>query len=325
MRGLWILAVLLSAMLAPFVSANGQDAGKSGQPIRFIVTFAPGGGVDIVARIIANRLSAATGQTVIVENRPGAAGVIGAKVVTSSEPNGKTVLVASNPLLINQVLRPEANFEILKELTPIASVAPQSIVIVASPDLPVTSLKEMLELSKKRDINFGTTGAGSLSHLAVEFLLSSQTGLRLQHVPFTGAAGALTAVMANQIEIGSSTVPPALPLLTSGKLKPLALGSAKRSALLPNVPTFAEAGFAPLPVSAWVGFFVPAKTPKAVADALSQSILAVANEPVAKQKFLEMGYEPDSIGSTEFAKSLEAELEIWTQVAAKAKLVITPQ
>ena len=309
----------LTALLARPALAN--DPPRSSQPVRFIVTFAPGGGVDAVARIIAERLTSLVGQNVVVENRPGAAGVIAGRQVASADPDGRTVLVTSNPLLINQVLKPETNFVISKELTPVASVAPQSIVIVTSSESPASSLKDLFEQARKRSINYSTTGTGSLSHLAVEFLLASQSGVQMQHIPFQGAAPALTAVMAGQVEVGSSTVPPAVPLLTSNKLRALAVANASRSSVLPSVPTFSEAGFATLPVSAWVGFFVSAKTPKSVADRLSQDILAAADQDDSKKKFLEMGFEPSSSGSTAFSRELQAELDTWTGVAAKAKLL----
>lgn len=319
------LSVVLALLFATVMSLGIRTAAAdpmvaSSQPIRFIVSFAPGGGVDIVARLIADRLSAAIGQTVVVENRPGAAGVIAARQVTSADPDGRTVLVASNPLLINQVLKPEANFQIAKELTPIASVGPQSIVIVAPPELPVASLKDLFELARKKDTNYSTTGAGSLSHLAIEYLLASQPGTRMQHIPFTGAAPALTAVMSSQVEAGSSTVPPAMPLLASGKLKALAVANTERSALLPNVPTLAEAGFPALPVSAWVGFFVSAKTPPAFVESLSKAVIAVAERPDIKTKLLEMGFEPKSSGSQQFGRELAAELALWTDVVTKAKI-----
>jgi len=313
------LVLALSALATP-APASAQDAKPANQTIRLIITFAPGGGVDVVARIIAERLTASLGQTVIVENRPGAAGVIAGRQVASAEPNGTTVLVASNPLLINQLLKPESNFKIADELTPVASVAPQAIVIVASPELPANSLKDLLALARQKPLNYATTGAGSLSHLAVEFLLTGQPGLHMQHVPFPGAAPALTAVVANQVEVGSATVPPAVPLIKSGKVKALAVASEQRSTQLPEVPTFGEAGAPPLPVLAWVGFFVSAKTPKPVVDRLSQAIVDAARLPDVRKKFSEMGFEDRTSDAAQFDRELAAELAIWSDVVRKANL-----
>ncbi|MBN9050233.1 MAG: tripartite tricarboxylate transporter substrate binding protein [Rhizobiales bacterium] len=298
-----------------------QETIPSNQTIRLIVTFAPGGGVDVVARLIADRLTTSLGQTVIVENRPGAAGIIAGRQVASAEPNGTTVLVASNPLLINQLLKPETNFKIADELAPVASVAPQAIVIVTSPQVPAHSLKDLLSLARQKPLNYATTGAGSLSHLTVEFLLTSQPGLRMQHVPFPGAAPALTAVVANQVEVGSATIPPAVPLVKSGKIQAVAVASEQRSAQLPDVPTFGEAGVPSLPVLAWVGFFVSAKTPKPIVDRLSKAIVEVARLPDVRKKFGEMGFEDKASDAGQFSRELAAELAIWSDVVKKANLV----
>ncbi len=306
------IALLLADRLVP---ANAQAI--SSQPIRFEVAFAPGGGADLVARIIADQLNNHFDQKVVVENRPGAAGVIAARQVTGTAPEIPSVLVASNPLLINQIIKPDTDFEIAKELIPLASVAPQQIVIVCNPQLPVNSLKELMDLARTRNFNYGTTGTGSLSHLAVAYLLMSQSGIKMQHVPFTGASPALTAVMAGQVEVGSSTVPPALPLINSGKLKALAVAGEERSAMLPSVPTFAQAGFSSLSALAWTGFFMSAKTSGAMASGISKLILKAAAMPEARAKFAKLGFEPQSYGMDEFSRQLAAELQTWTEVVKK--------
>ncbi len=319
LRGLSALVVAAACALSMSSPARAQ----SGSPVRFVVAFAPGGGVDVVARMIGERVSASTGQTVVVENRPGAAGVIAARQVATAEPNGKTVLVASNPLLINEILRPDANFRIDDELTPVAGVAPQAVVLVASPELQVSSLKELLEVASKRPLNYATTGTGSLSHLAVEYLLS-QTGVRMQHVPFTGAGPTLTAVVANQVHVGSATVPPAVPLVAAGKLKALATAGERRAALLPDVPTFGEAGAKPLPVAAWVGFFVSKKTPQEGVTSISSAIVTAARDPEIRKKLAELGYEDRTTDAAEFARDLATERLIWGDVAKKANLIGAP-
>jgi tripartite-type tricarboxylate transporter receptor subunit TctC len=320
LRRLVVLGV--AAACAIFLMSASLARAQSGQTVRFVVAFAPGGGVDVVARMIGDRVAASTGQTVIVENRPGAAGVIAARQVVAAEPNGKTILVASNPLLINEILRPGGNFHIDDELSPVAGVAPQAIVLVASPELQVSSLKELLDVAAKQPLNYATTGTGSLSHLAVEYLLA-QTGSRMQHVPFTGAGPALTAVVANQVHIGSATVPPAVPLVTAGKVKALATAGEKRAALLPEVPTFGEAGAKPLPVAAWVGFFVSKKTPQAATDSISAAIIAAAGEPEVRKKLSELGYEDRTTDAAQFARDIAIERAIWDDVAKKANLIGT--
>jgi tripartite-type tricarboxylate transporter receptor subunit TctC len=313
--------ILCAAVFCASSTAYGQDKQISTDTIRFIVAFAPGGGADIVARFIADRMSTVLNQTAIVENRPGAAGVIAAHQVANSDPNGLTILVASNPLLINQVMKSDSDFDMFKELTPVASVAPQSIVIVATPSLPVISLKDLMKLAETRTINYGTTGTGSLSHLAVAYLALSQPNAKLQHIPFTGGAPALTAAMAGQVDLAASTVPPAASLISSGKLKALAVASSSRSTILPNVPTYAESGLKPLPVgTSWTGFFVPKATPPAMVQKLSKVIVDLSTTPESQEKFKQLGFEPDSVGAEEFARQLSVERGIWTDVVAKLGL-----
>ena len=209
------------------------------------------------------KMTSLIGQPVVVENRGGAAGTIAARQVIAAEPDGYTVLVNSNPMLINQVMNPGLGLDIERDLRPIASVAPQSVIIVAAPDLPVASLDQLIALARSRKLNYGTPGAGSVSHLVVEYLFPSLSGARMEHIPFTGAAPALTAAMASQVEVASTTMPPAVALVNSGKLKGIAVTSAARSAVLPQVPTVSEAGLKGIPVTAWTGLFVPARTPEA--------------------------------------------------------------
>src|SRR5262245_44032340 len=153
------------------------------------------------------------GQPVVVENRGGAAGTIAAGQVIAAEPDGYTVLVNSNPMLINQVMNPSLGLDIERDLRPVASVAPQSVIIVAAPDLPVASLGEVIALARTRRLNYGTPGAGSVSHLVIEYLFTSLSGVRMEHIPFTGAAPALTAAVASQVEVASTTMPPAVALV----------------------------------------------------------------------------------------------------------------
>lgn len=309
-------AMLLAFLALATGDAAAQDKRISAQPIRFMVAFAPGGGADVIARFLADKMGSALGQSVVVENRPGAAGVIAARQVVGLEPNGLTVLVASNPLLISEIIKPSGNFQMERDLAPVASVAPQSIVITAAPELPANSLKELMALAKTKNLNYATTGAGSLSHLAVAYLLMSQPGVKMQHIPFSGSAPALTAVMSGQVEVASSTVPPTLGLISGGKLKAIGIASDKRSGMLPNVPTYAESGFPALPLTAWTGFFVSKGTPKEMVERLSKAITEVAALPEAQAKFRELGFETTSSDATKFTSELAAETKIWTDVVS---------
>lgn len=298
-------ALALCALGLAHGTAHAQEPAFPSRPIRFVVGFAAGGGVDVVARLFADKLPPLIGQPVVVENRGGAAGTIAARQVLAAEPDGYTILVNSNPMLINQVMNPGLGLDIERDLRPIASIAPQSVIIVAAPDLPVASLDQLIALARGRKLNYGTPGAGSVSHLAVEYLFTSLSGARMEHIPFTGAAPALTAAVASQIEVASTTMPPAVALVNSAKLKGIAVTSATRSAVLPQVPTVSEAGLQGLPVTAWTGLFVRARTPDAPVGRLTEAVLRVAEMPEVKARLAQLGFEPTTIAGDQFGRDCQ--------------------
>ena len=260
------------------------------------------------------------GQPVVVENRAGAAGGIAGRQVAGSAPDGYTVLLTSNGMMINQIMNPSLGLDIERDLAPIASVAPQAVIIVSSPDLPVNSLHDLIALAKQRSLNYGTPGAGSVSQLVVEYIFTTQSGARMTHIPYSGAAPTLTAAMAGQIEVASTTMPPAVALVKGDKLKGIAITTPVRSVVLPQVPTVAEQMPQGMSVSVWSGFFVPAKTPAAIVSQLEQAVLKVAEMPETKEKLAQFGYEPTSIPSGPFKLALAKEFKMWTDVVAKTKL-----
>ena len=317
-----ILAVLgfgaICGWLAPVAA---QDKPFPSHTVRLVVGFPAGGGIDAVARMFADKMTVLLNQPVLVENRGGAAGSIAGKQVSLSAPDGYTVLVNSNSMVINTLMNPKSGLVVERDLQAIASVAPQAIIIVTAPNVQAGSLKDLIALARTRSLNYGTPGPGSIPHLVIEQLLSTLSGVRIQHVPFQGAAAALTAVMASQIEIASVTLPPAVPLVTSGKIKGIAVTSAKRSSALPQVPTAAESGYPTIVATAWSGFFVPPKTPKAVVDRLEEAILQVAAMPDIAAKLAKLGFEPTSTPGAQFRRELSAEIKAWTAVLEKANLV----
>jgi tripartite-type tricarboxylate transporter receptor subunit TctC len=312
-----VCGVTLAALLAP---ASAQDAYPS-RTIRLIVGFPPGGGVDAVARLFADKMSGIMGQPVVVVNQGGAAGGIAAKKVSTEEPDGYTVLVNSNSMVIYSLMTPKAGLNVERDLYAVAAAAPQAVAIVAAPDVKATTLKELVELSKTKPLNYGTPGSGSIPHLVIEQLLIAAPGAQMQNVPFQGAAPALTAAMSNQIDVASVTMPPAVPLVTSGKVKGIAVTGTTRAAALPNVPSAVEAGFPTLTATAWTGFFVPPKTPKAVVDKLEQAVLQAASLPDIKEKLTALGFEPTSTPGAKFRTELSAEIKTWSTVLEKANLV----
>ena len=308
------LSVLL-VVVATAVPATAQD---SSRPLRLVVSFPPGGGIDAVARVFADKLGSALGQPVVVENRGGASGTIAGKAVANADPDGNTVLVASNSMVVAQVMNPNVGLDIARDLQALASAAPQAIILVAQNDLPAGTLRELIALAKTRRLNFGSPGAGSIPHLVVEYLFTSLAGVTLEHIPFPGAAQALTGLLGKQTDLALVTLPPAVSLVTADKVKGIAVTTPTRSAALPQVPTVAESGYPGFSVSAWTGFFVPAKTPKAISDRLGTALIKIAELPDIKAKLSQLGFEPTSVPGEQFQHDVVAELKRWNDVVDKA-------
>ena len=310
---------LVLATLAGPSPASAQDAFPS-RTIRLVVSFPPGGGVDAVARLFADKMTSMLGQPVVVENRGGASGTIAGRQVAQAAPDGYTVLVASNSMVVAQVMNPRTELDIERDLLGIASTAPQAVIVVTRPDIPAASLQDLIALARTRKLNYGSPGAGSVPHLVIEHLFTSIANARMEHIPFPGAAQALTGVLGGQVEVAVVTLPPAVALVTSDKLKGIVVTTPARAAALPGVPTTAESGYPTVVVTVWNGFFVPAKTPKPIADKLGETILKVAAMPDIKQKLAQLGFEPTSIAGEQFQRDVAAELKTWSEVAQKAGL-----
>jgi tripartite-type tricarboxylate transporter receptor subunit TctC len=311
------LGILFCAVTALTIPAAAQDSGAS-RTVRLVVSFPPGGGVDAVARLFADKMSAALGQTVVVENRGGASGIIAGKQVASAEADGATVLIASNSMVVAQAMNPNVGLDIVRDLKALASVAPQAIIITAPPDLPASSLQELIALAKTRRLTYGSPGAGSVPHLLGVYLFGSLAGVTLEHIPFPGAAQALTNLLGKQTDLAMVTLAPAVTLVTGGKMKGIVVTTPQRSAALPQVPTAAESGYPGFSISVWTGFFVPAKTPKPIADKLEAIVLKIANEPEIKAKLTQLGFEPTTIAGATFQNDIAAELKRWGEVLDKA-------
>jgi tripartite-type tricarboxylate transporter receptor subunit TctC len=311
------LLLLLAGFLGLAVPATAQDNYPS-HNIRLIVSFPPGGGIDAVARLFADKMTAILGQPVVVENRGGAAGLIAGRAVAAAEPDGYTVLIASNSMIIAQLMNATPGLSIERELQAVASVAPQANIVVGAPDLPASTLKEMVELAGQRPLNYSSPGTGSVPQLLLAYLITTLPKVQITHVPFPGAAQALTATMASQTELAVVTLPPAVPLVNSGKLKGLAVTTPQRSAAVPQVPTVAEAGYPGLSSTVWTGFFVPVKTPKPIADRIGSAVLTVAALPDIRERLVQLGFEPTSINGEQFQRDVAVEVKHWAEVIEKA-------
>jgi tripartite-type tricarboxylate transporter receptor subunit TctC len=313
-----LLTALTSALvLAAALPASAQDFPKGN--ITLIVGVSPGGSTDITARLIADPLSKALGKPVIVDNKPGASGNIGASQVARAKPDGHTLLVqysgyhAANPHLFQDMGWAPKDFAPVA----MATLAPQ--VIAVHPDVKATTLKELIELARAKpdQIKYGSAGNGSVQHMATE-LLAQMTGVKMVHVPYKGTAPALQDLLGGRIELLNTTPPPLLPYIRSGKLRALAYTGDKRHPALPEVPTAAEAGVPGYEAAAWFGFLAPAKTPPAVIERLAAEIRKIVEGEEYKRKMEEQGAFAVFKGPEEFAAYIDKDVEYWGKVIRTA-------
>jgi len=310
-----VLRVVCVALAVLAAGAEGADVYPS-KPIRFVVAFPPGGGTDLVARTIAPRLAERLAQQVVVDNRPGAGGNLGTEIVAKSAPDGYTMLMGSvGPLAINASLFARLPFDPLKDLAPVTLAASTPNILVVHPSLPVASVHELIALAKARPgaINFASSGQGTPAQLAGE-LFNSMAGVKMVHVPYKGAAPALADLLGGQVQVMFSTMPPALPHVTAGRLRALAVASLKRSPAAPGLPTIDEAALPGFEATTWHGVMVPAATPSAVVAKLHGDIVAVLRMPDVTERLSSQGAE--AIGSTpqEFASYIKTETAKWAKV-----------
>jgi tripartite-type tricarboxylate transporter receptor subunit TctC len=300
---------LVAAALAclPLLAA----AAYPDKPIRMIVPYSAGGGADATARVVAQQMSAALGQQIVIDNRPGAAGVLGEEAVAKSTPDGYTVLFDASAFAVNPSLR-KLSFDPLKDFIPISLIATAANILVVPPGAPYKSIGEFLAYAKKNPgkLTFASAGAGSGSHLAGE-LLNLKAGIDMMHVPYKGGAPALTDVMGNQVSAYFGNVASTLNYATSGKLRPLAVTSLKRSPTLPNVPTLAESGLPDFEVLEWNGLFAPKGTPNEIVQRLSKEAQAAVADRNVKEKLRQMGLEPIGDSPQAFSQFVRGEAARW--------------
>jgi tripartite-type tricarboxylate transporter receptor subunit TctC len=309
----WVAAA--SAMGA----AHAQEAAWPVKPIRFVVGQAPGGATDIIARLVAGRLDAALGQNVIVENRTGAAGSIGAASVAKSPPDGYTILVISSSYAINPSLYSNLPFDPQKDLVPVTLLAEAPFLLVVHPSLPAKSVKELIGLAKAKPgmLTYGSGGIGSSGHLAGA-LFEGGAGVNLSHVPYRGAGQALVDLLAGQITLAFASVISSTPHVKQGRLRVLGQTGVKRSSALPQVPTIAEAGVTGYSTSTWYGLLAPAGTPQPVIERLSSAAGKTVLAPDLRSRMLADGAEPVGSSPAEFQKHLATEMAKWRKVVHAA-------
>lgn len=309
--------LVLAALSLAFPAAPAMAETYPSKPVKLIVPYPAGGTTDIIARLIATQLSEKFGQPFVVDNRAGASGAIGASAVAKSAPDGYTLLMGTaNTHGINSALQKSLPYDALKDFAPVTVVASTPNVIVVNPAFPAKTLQELIALAKAEPgkLNYGSTSSGGSPHMSAE-LLKMMTGINITHVPYKGAAPMLTDLAGGHIPIGFDNLPSAMPFIESGKLRALAVTTAKRWPGAPNIPTVAESGVPGYEVSGWFGILAPAGTPPAIVDQLQKAVAEAVAKPEVRKQLETVGAEPVANTPQAFAKQIEADVARWKQVA----------
>ena len=308
-----LAAVCGAALLATAQPAAAQAAYPN-KAIRFIVAFAPGGPADIIARLLGQQLSEAVGQPVIVENRAGAGGNIATTYVAKVPNDGYTLLINTSAYAVNPSLSRKAGYDPLKDLTLSTVVASSPNLLVGYPGMKAKTLQEVIAQAKDGKLNYGTAGAGTTPHLTAEYLFKVLAKVDVTHVPFAGAGPALTSTIGGQVELASVALPAAVEMVKGGKVRGLAVTSAKRVPFLPDVPTVAESGFPGFEDYTWVGVFAPAGTPVAIINKINAETEKILRVPEFQTKLANLGFEPRGGSPADADKYLKSELTKWARV-----------
>jgi tripartite-type tricarboxylate transporter receptor subunit TctC len=303
------------ALAGATFTASGQD--YPSRPVRIVAPFAAGGSTDVLTRLVAQKLNARWKQSVVVENRVGASGRIGAEYVAKSvAPDGYTLLMAGAPHAIGASLFRKVPYDLERDLSAIGLVATFPSVIVAHPALPAKSVKELIALAKSRpgQIDFGSPNIGSPNHLAME-LFKTMAKVNMVHIPYKGGSGQMMGdLIAGHVQLASMGFPPAVPQIENGRLRAIAVTSAKRSPVLPQVPTVAESGLPGFEVTSWYGLFAPAALPASLRTRLNADVVAILGDEDLKERLAKLGAEPGPMTPDEYSRFVHSEIVKWAKV-----------
>ena len=308
------IALVAAALLLP-LHAGAQSFPAS--PIRLVVGYPPGGGTDTTARVVAQKLSETLGQQVVVENKPGATGIIAAQYVAKSKPDGYTLLMLTANDTALPALNSQLPFDLVKDFTPVSLLTIGPMVLVVNPTLPVANVQELIALGRTRTLTFGSSGIGGAPHLAGE-LFASMGNVKQLHVPYKGGGDLVTAVIGNQIDMCFTSVASAVGLIETGKLKALAVSSAKRVPALPSVPSLDEAGLAGYNYVSWYGIVAPAGVPTPIVTQLQEHIAKAIANPEIGASLNKQGFVPQSNTPAQFAAMIEREIALNAGLAKQA-------
>ena len=311
-----------AALAALCCSLYGNEVPAQQYPsksARIIVPFGAGGPADIYARYLAQRLQEPLGQSFVIDNRPGAGSIIGTDLVAKSPPDGYTLLLMSNTHTVNESLVPKKPFALMKDFLPIAPINYSDLVLVVHPSVPAKSIKELIALAKAKPngLNYASSGTGTPYHMAGE-LFKSMAGVQIVHIPHKGSGEARTSVMSGQVEIMLDAITTMAPMARAGRVRALGTTGAKRSTVLPDVPTISEAGVKDYEATIWLGIMAPAGTPQPIVDRLNAEIGKIVARPDVKKAWNEQGAEPMAMTPAEFEKYLNADIAKWAHVVKVA-------
>ena len=302
------------------VTATAADHAYPTRPVRLVVGYPPGGSTDIAARLVGQKLAPVFAQTVVIDNRAGASGTIGASIVVKAEPDGHTLSFAASPeVAIYRALMKNPPYDVLKDLQPVTLVGRVPFMLVVHPSVAAGSVKELIALAKAKPgaLNFASFGNGTSNHLVGEAFRAA-AGVNIVHIPYKGSAPAITDLLGGQVQMTFDTVPVVLPQVRAGKLKALAVATPRRSPLAPDVPTMDEAGIAGFFGGTWFGVLAPARTPPSIVERLNREISTILRAPDVVQTFTDRGIEPVGNSTAEFRAFIEAESRRWLKVAQDA-------
>jgi tripartite-type tricarboxylate transporter receptor subunit TctC len=318
------ITLALGVVPATAADVSGQAQPWPSQAIRLIVPFGPGGGSDVVGRILAQHLSNRLGQPVVVENRAGAGGSIGAAQVARAAPDGYTLLLGSSSEIVQYpAVNPKVSYDALKDFSPISQVATVPLVVAASPSLNAGNMAGLLEYAKNNPdtANYGSAGVGSSTHLAMALLLS-KSGISMNHVPYKGSAAVVTDLMGGTLHAAMPTLSAVLPHRSNDRIKLLAVSTKDRSALLPELPGMEEAGIAGYDISLWTGILAPQGTPPAIVEKLNKEVNAVLGLAEVKQALMNQGAEAGGGTADQFARKISTEAELWKGVVKDSGITL---
>ena len=313
----WIAAAVGLAAVGLAGAAAAQTFPS--RPIRLIVTFPPGGSTDTMARALQPSLERSLGQPIVIENRPGAGGAIGVEAVVKAAPDGYTMLITANTLVMTVSLYRNVPYDPIRDLAPVEKMATGTMAITLNPAVPARSLKEFVAYAKANPgkLAYGSPGVGTPQHLATE-LFKSTTGIDMLHVPYKGSAGAITGLLSGDVAIMFNALHAVLPQVKAGKINAIAVGGPKRSRVAPDIPTVAESGYPDFDVDFWYGLLVPAATPKDIIAKLNQDITQILNMPEMRETLSSQGLEPVTSTPEQFGALIRSDLARWANVVKSA-------